>query len=54
MKDIVLLWRGVCKNGSRGAVEWTSESLELGWRGALDLHKSGNELSLDLHKSGKD
>ena len=24
----------------------------LGWRGVLDLHKSGNKLSLDLHKSG--
>ena len=25
-----------------------------GWRGVLDLHKSGNELSLDLHKSGNE
>ena len=25
-----------------------------GWRGILDLHKSGNELSLDLQKSGNE
>ena len=27
---------------------------ELGWRGLLDLHKSGSELSLHLHKSGNE
>ena len=26
----------------------------LGWRGVLDLHKSGYELSLDLYKSSNE
>ena len=44
------------KNGRWGEIEMNlrSRNLELGWRGVLDLHKSGNELSLDLHKSGNE
>ena len=41
-------------NGRWGRLKWTLENLELGWRGVLYLHKSGNELSLDLHKSGNE
>ena len=38
-------------------LQWTlenSETWNLGVGGLLDLHKSGNELSLDLHKSGNE
>ena len=40
-------------NGRWGRLKQTSENSE-GWRGVLDLHKSGNELSLDLDKSGNE
>ena len=47
------------ENGRWGRrLKWTSdlETWKLGtWvEGVLDLHKSGNELSLDLHKSGNE
>ena len=32
---------------------WKTQKLGTWVEGVLDLHKSGNELSLDLHKSGK-
>ena len=43
------------RNGSGGGrLKQTLESLELRWRGVLDLHKSNNDLSLDLHKYGNE
>ena len=48
--------------GEEVRLKWTLEKVEthkiqisfLGGVGVLDLHKSGNELSLDLHKSGNE
>ena len=42
------------RNRGWGKIETNIRNLELGWRGVLDFHKSGNELSLDLHKSGNE
>ena len=40
-------------NGRCGEIETNTGNSEE-WKGVLDLHKSGNELSLDLHKSGNE
>ena len=39
--------------GGGGTLKQTLENSE-GWREVLDLHKSGNGLSLDLHKSSNE
>ena len=57
MKDIIFA------RNKQGETEPTSGEIKMnirklgnweGWMGVLDLHNSGNELSLDLHKTGKE
>ena len=66
VKDIIFAWRGAhevrlkrtleTEGGGRGEIEKNTRKLgnSKEWREVLDLHKTGNELSLDLHKSSNE
>ena len=40
--------------GTRSSQGWVPASSQMGGGDEINLHKSGNELSLDLHKSGNE